>query len=203
MQPVEDADRLRTVKRLLPALLLVLVVLASCGTTVRNSTSVHPARPSTGPPSSSGVKRMVLIYSAVIRRLVTRDHTFGNSRTPFKHVYVIDGVVEGAGDVRGDSKKGKPFSSQFREGIKRELDALPRIDFVRDSDVVRSGDEWGKVKDDGVIITLGPILEKDGRVQVGTNLRCSELCGQWLTYVLERHRGEWRVTGTVGPVAIS
>jgi hypothetical protein len=150
------------------------------------------------------VERTVLIYSAVIRRLVTRDHTFGGSRTPFHHVYVIDGVVEEAGDVRGDGEQGKPFSSQIREGIKRELDDLPPIDFVRDFDLAWSGDdEWGKVKDDGVIITLGPILKKDGRVQVGTNLRCSELCGQWLTYVLDRHRGEWRVTGTVGPVAIS
>jgi hypothetical protein len=50
-----------------------------------------PPRPQTKP--GDGVARRIEIYSAVIRRLVTRDHTFGSGPSPFQRIYVLDGVI--------------------------------------------------------------------------------------------------------------
>jgi hypothetical protein len=61
----------------------------------------------------------------------------------------------------------------------------------------------GGVKNDGVIISLGPIERKKGRVHVATGLWCNSTCGQWLTYVLKQRDENWRITGTTGPYAIS
>jgi hypothetical protein len=54
-----------------------------------------------------------------------------------------------------------------------------------------------------VIITLGPIARRKGRVHVANGLWCGGVCGQWLTYVLREFEGQWSITGTTGPYAIS
>jgi hypothetical protein len=192
-------------KRLSPALLSLLFLLISCG---GGAGALASANYSYGDSQRETVRtrveRTVLIYSAVIRRIVTKDHTFGRGKSPFEHVYVVDGVVKEAGDVRRQGQPRKPFSEEIKLGIREELRDLPPVSFLRDADSVRAGEDGlVKVKGNGVIITLGPISDGDDRVKVGTNLRCSELCGQWSTYVLERDGEVWRVTGTVGPVAIS
>lgn len=64
----------------------------------------------------------------------------------------------------------------------------------------RSG---GGVKNDGVVITLGPIPEGENRVEVQASLYAGPLAGTWLTYVVRLSSQGWRVTGTTGPVAIS
>ncbi|MGH2820952.1 MAG: hypothetical protein ACRDJ5_09905, partial [Actinomycetota bacterium] len=141
------------------------------------------------------------IYAAVIHRLVSRDHTFGGGKSPFEHVYVVDGAVAMAGHVMKAGKLGAPFAHSAKGAIRRRLRSLPPIDFVRDPDSVRSG--VGEVENNGVIITLGPIPSGRNKVEVENNLWCGGLCAQWLTYVLERQEEKWRITGTTGPYAIS
>lgn len=149
-------------------------------------------------------ERTVAIYAAVIRRLVTKDHTFGRAKSPFAHVYVVDGAVENAGHVTKEGEPGERFGRKIKEGIRQQLRSLPPIDFVRAPDSVRIGaDGLGGVKNDGVIITLGPIPRGQDKVKVQNNLWCGGRCGQWLTYVLRRQGGNWRVIGTMGPYAIS
>ncbi len=138
-------------------------------------------------------------------RLVTKDHTFGSALSPFKYVYVVDGPIRGAGQVRtGLRPAARPFPDAVKRAVEDRLDDLPPLEFIPDPDSVRLGKmRMGGVKNDGVIISLGPIKQVQEELQVPTGLWCGGTCGQWLTYVLSKHEEHWRITGTTGPYAIS
>jgi hypothetical protein len=192
-------------------ILLALIAVPGCS---GGRESVNSGATLTLPPEDAGkgaADRAANIYGAVIRQLVTKDHTFG--RNPgFKVVYVLDGVVEDAEDpskpVNAHDPRN-PFSHDVKDGVRflSRLGHLPPIQFVpeRDSVVVgtRSGSSPGHVKNGGVLISLGPIEGNATRVRVGNSLWINGLAGQWLTYVLEQRDGHWNVTGTTGRMAIS
>lgn len=191
------------------SMLLTLLVVTMLGIGCAN----QPAARSTTRPTSatrrtptSEAKAQIRIYSAVIRRLVTKDHTFGRGLSPFNYVYVVNGSIKDAGDPLGDhfGPASKPFPSKVVDGIKKKLQDLPPLRFIIDANDLRLGKEgMGGVKNDGVIISLGPIEQKKGRVHVSNGLWCGGTCGQWLTYVLAEDEGRWKITGTTGPYAIS
>lgn len=184
-------------------LLISGVVVASC------AGPFPDARTPGGEAGESDVgdteHRTVEIYAVVVRRLVTKDHTFGDAPSPFKHVYILDGAVRNASDpTTADSKPQEPFSEGIKRGLRDKLADLPRIAFISDPDVVRVDDQGiGEVKNEGVIITLGPIVGDGNNVEVPNALWCGSLCGQWLTYVVEHQGGDWEISGTTGPTAIS
>jgi hypothetical protein len=149
-----------------------------------------------------------LIYAAVIRQLVTKDHTFGGADPRFRSIYVIDGAVEGAGDpmtAMNRHRSDQPFSHDTQDGIRFLSTAaeLPRVQFVPNSAAVVVGEGLGHVENHGVLISLGPIKGDGRRLKVGTRLWISGLAGQGLTYVLTSNDGVWEVSGTTGPRAIS
>ena len=191
-------------QRLLCALVLVVVV-GACTESQPAAPVAPPPRPETKP--DDGVARRIEIYSAVIRRLVTRDHTFGSGPSPFQRVYVLDGVISDASDPMAANLLGpaaRPFPPPLVSGIRERLRRLPPLRFVNNAKRVRRGKPLYGVKNDGVIISLGRIeVTRPHRVQVSNSLWCGGLCGQWLTYVLREEDGRWRITGTTGPVAIS
>lgn len=156
-------------------------------------------------PGPSAPETQAEIYATVIQRLVTRDHTFGRASSPFEFVYVVDGVVplgERAPSPLGPAVEDFPASTKAR--MAEILDELPPLEFIQDPESVRLGPEGaGGVKNDGVIISLGPIEWVRGEIQVATGLWCGGLCGQWLTYVLAEEEDGWVITGTTGPIAIS
>lgn len=173
---------------------LVSAVLAtSCGAVGRPAAAPSPTPP-TEPPADR-------IYAEVIRQLVTVDHTFGDGPTPFRHVYVVDGVIS-AEALSQVGPAAQPFPETLKRAIADRLKDLPPLDFIRDPDTVRLEGLEG-VRKDGVIISLGPIEPAGDDVHVPAGLWCGGLCGQWLTYVLMGSEGEWQITGTTGPVAIA
>lgn len=193
--------------RKMPVLLLALVlVVAACDSEsppeprVENQGNLSPKA-----HQDDADPRTVEIYAAVIRRLVTKDHTFGGAPSPFDHVFILDGLRQGAGDPsKGMGPPDKRFSREIKEALKIELASLPPIDFISDPDSVRVGrDLMGGVKKNGVIVTVGPILGRGRNVKVPNSIWCGGLCGQWLTYRLTLRGGNWRIMGTVGPYAIS
>ncbi len=149
-------------------------------------------------------ERAIAVYEAVVRRLVARDHSFGGGDPGFTDVYIVDGPVRGA--ARFTWPRGKPrvrFSETVKSGLEAALPDLPPLTFVRTRSEAYGSRELGGVKKGGVLLTLGPILGSGERVEVGTELWMSGLGAQWLTYVVRFRDGDWRVTGTTGPMAIA
>jgi hypothetical protein len=162
-------------------------------------------RSTAGPtPPTASEQRTIAIYSAVVRRLITKDHTFGGGPSPFDHLFIVDGAVKKAGDPMEQRRPTQPFSHAIKRGLRQNLADLPTMDFVSNPDSARLGKRGlNGVRDNGVIITLAPI-EGDGlKVEVPNSLWCGGLCGQWLTYVVKLEDERWRVTGQTGPYAIS
>ena len=193
-------------RRMTILVLAAVLVLAACeDESPRERTDRNQEDVPAGAPQNEADPRSVEIYAAVIRRLVTKDHTFGGAPSPFEHVYVLDGPLPGGKWPRNDSgRPEKQFSTAVKDALKVELTGLPPIDFISDPDSARFGkDLMGGVKKRGVIVTVGPIVGRAHNVKVPNSLWCGGLCGQWLTYRLKVRGGNWRVTGTVGPIAIS
>lgn len=176
------------------------VLLGGCG-----AATAEPSGDGGGGERVAAQPREVGVYSAVIRQLVTEDHTFGDSATPFDHVYVVDAAIEDASDpMASGNEAGEPFDNAVKQGIRQQLTDLPPLTFVSDPDSVRRGEQgMGGVLNNGVIITLEPIDGNGHQVEVGNSLWCGGLCGQWQTYVVELDQDAWHTTGTTGPAAIS
>jgi hypothetical protein len=193
--------------RLLVVATLTLALLPVCGGGSDESQRPTPGALDSGEPGAKSTDRSAAIYAAVVRQLVTKDHTFGGADPGFKVIYVLDGVVA---DVADPSKPAnandpkEPFSHDVKDGV-RFLSTpadLPPVEFVVERNSVvtgtRSGSSPGHVKNGGVLISLGPIKGDANRVKVGNSLWINGLAGQWLTYVLERGDSGWAVTGISG-----
>jgi hypothetical protein len=168
-----------------------------------SSTATGQRDPTTTAPNADPKSE---IYAAVIRRLVMKDHGFGGAPSPYRHVYVRNAVVRGAGDPMATHLRLEaPFAESTRARIAAQLGDLPPLTFVssvKEATVSGPG-EW-HAKHRGVLITLGPIRRLDARTVLVSNSRWSTpLNGQWLTYRLELRHGSWRVAGPVGSMAIS
>jgi hypothetical protein len=195
----------RKMKRATGLLILGTILaglLAGCAPEIR-SRSGGGLQPNTDPV----LQRQIAIYAAVIRQLVTKDHTFGEEGPGLEVVYVLDRPVDTAGypDMgTAREREGEPFSEDLRARLRAALSDLPPIEFVSDRDeVVVEEDGFPTVKGGDGLVTLGPIPEQGRRLDVPASLYFTGLAGTWLTYVVEGSGGEWRVTGTTGPVAIS
>jgi hypothetical protein len=182
----------------------VALVLSACG--AGSEQGDRPQAPlGDGGSGPTSIERAADVYSAVVRRLVTKDHTFGTAPSPFKRVYIVDGVVADASGPRmpAYAEVKRPFAAAVKSRMLAALEDLPPIEFVRDgSDVVVDKNDCPRVKADGVLLSLGPI-SGTYRVTVPNGLFFACLGGQWLTYVLEPKGDGWTVVGTKGPVAIS
>ena len=177
----------------------VALVLAGCG----GGAETGPGT-GTGTPTGEPDDRAVAVYSAVIRRLVTKDHTFGDAESPFDRVFIDVRIDDGAGDPDAHPPTGARLSPEEQDAILSELADLPSVEFVEDPDSVIVGkSRCARVWGNGVLITLGPISGDAARVTVPNEMFFACLGGQWLTYVLESAQGNWRVTGTEGPIGIS
>ena len=156
------------------------------------------------PQADPAVERQVAIYSAIIRQLVTVDHTFGDGDPGFRVIYVLDRTDGGAGDPEGTGQGGQPLAPEVQEGIKAALKDLPPVEFVSDrNSVVGSDTEGNQVHNEGALVTLAPIPDGEDRVEVDASLYMANVAGTWLTYVLEGSAADWKVTGTTGAVGIS
>ena len=187
-----------------PALALALTVLIAAGCTEASAPRAGPRASTPTEAVPTPRPRESEIYSAVIKQLVMEEHTFASRRSP---VYVINGAIPGAGKPRRDpfGPATRPFRTEVIEGIQELLgDRLPTMRFITDgNDVLVGPDRHATVKEQGVILSLGPIDRRKDRVHVSNTLWCGGKCSQWLTYVLSEKQGDWVVTGTTGPVVVS
>jgi hypothetical protein len=183
----------------------ITILVPGCSALDRGGRADRASRETTTATSGgqATMARSAAIYAAVTRRLVTKDHTFGRSPSPFKRIYIVDGVVAEAADPGIPREPRRPFVVAVKDGIARQLADLREVQFVSDPEAVIEGQKCPRAEGDGVLVSLGPISGTGRRVTVANGVFFSCLGGQWLTYVLERVDGDWRVVGTKGAVAVS
>jgi hypothetical protein len=180
-------------------LLAGLVALAVGGCTW----SATPG-PFGGGPAAQGEDRTVAVYEAVVRELVTKDHTFGSADPGFEAVYILDGPVRGAADAFWPTREPRaPFSVQVKAGLVAALADLPPVRFVRTRAEALADVPAGQVRNRGVLVMLAPIVGDEKRAEVGANLWIGGKAAIWLTYVVRLRNEVWRVTGTTGPTVIA
>jgi hypothetical protein len=96
--------------------------------------------------------------------------------------------------------RGQPFTEQEKSGIGSRLSSVP-VQWVRTLPTGAKACEQPSVAKP--YVTLGPIVSKDGHVEVATSIWRGCLDAHWLTYRLDKKADRWLVTGTVGPQAVS
>jgi hypothetical protein len=192
------------------SLVVSAAIAAGCNST--NTAKSVPSTPATEQDTTTTATRPQAkseIYAAVIRQLVTEDHGFGGAPSPYRHVYVRNAPVQGAGNAMTSHLRPRAgFAEPTLTAIASQLGDLPPLTFVSASRQATVGSfrngGWPHAKNGGVLITLGPIRWVGRRTVLVPNSRwATPLNGQWLTYRLKHSDGSWRVVGTVGPVAIS
>jgi hypothetical protein len=156
------------------------------------------------PRSDPGPSREAQVYAAVVRQLVTVDHTFGGD-PGFGTIFIVDRASPRAGaGVMPAEGQGTPIGEETQGQIRASLTDLPPIRFIHhQEEVVGPMEDGGVVENQGVVVTLGTIPDDADRLEVGAGMYIANLAGTWLTYVVERMDEGWAVTGTTGPVAVS
>jgi hypothetical protein len=143
--------------------------------------------------------REISIYAAVVRHMTAEE----GQGSGFPVVYILDRLVENA-DEPGVPGPGTPLSEADRSALREALEDLATIEFVqRRAQVIGPMAEGGRVENEGILLTLGPIGGDEDRALVPASSYLANLAGTWQTWVVERRDGRWEVTGTEGPVAIS
>lgn len=193
------------VLRLAATAVAASLIATACGSSTTPTASEQTPTSEPTPSWSESDERALGIYVAAIKELVLQGNTFREGRNPFDVLYILDHADSDAADTREGQGEQVEISPQLQERLKQELAELGPIEFVADGDsVVGHPQQGSQVQNEGGLITLGTIPEqKKNRVKVGMQLYVANLAATWLTYVIKQKHGEWVVTGTTGPVAIS
>jgi hypothetical protein len=129
--------------RAIAVALSAVVVLAGACTSERVDQADRPSPPAHAQTADERPTARAQIYAAVIRQLVTRDHTFGSGPSPFEHVYVVNGAIKDPGPRRGGlGPAPEPFPSVLVDGIKKRLRDLPPVRSIIDGESARRGTEY-------------------------------------------------------------
>lgn len=184
--------------------LVGVTVIRSAGDPVVTSPASTPTvRTTTSPGIPSGAiarpASATAIYAAVLRR------EFAREKLGFKALWILDAPHIGVSPMdKTPVRRGAPFDATSRAMIEQALADLGRVRWVPDADAARVGGECTAVRDKGVILTVGEIRSAGQHVEVGASSWFGCLGAHWGTYRLDPAAdGAWRVTGTVGPEAVS
>lgn len=142
------------------------------------------------------------VYAAAIHYLAAELNTFGSGHR-FSELLVVESTIRGAGDYEAIAEPGSPFSDAERAAIESVLAPLGTVRFIASADEWRDADLQPVIRG-SAILSLAPLEEVDAETaHVGVNLWCSGSCGLWTTLAVKWIDGEWQVTETIGPTAIS
>jgi hypothetical protein len=148
--------------------------------------------------------RQAQIYAAVLRRYLTSGDASVGAGHRFPQVFVLDHTVAGAG-ASGYAVTGSgPIPAEVQRAITGALAEVGPLTFVASGDeVIVEPQGCAHVRDDGILVTLGPVDGVGDRVQVGVNGFLACLGANSLTYSVQQTSSGWRVGGitALGPVA--
>jgi hypothetical protein len=116
---------------------------------------------------------------------------------------MLDRAVAGAGDPGWGAPGVGPIPAAVRRAITHALADVAPVTFVASPAAAKDQEHPDRVRDEGILVTLGPLVGVGDRVQVKVDGFVSGVAATWLTYVVERTGGGWAVRGTTahGPVA--
>ena len=117
---------------------------------------------------------------------------------------MLDHTEAGAGASGHGAPGGGPIPRAARRAITRALTDVGLLTFVASRDaVIEEPHGCAHVRDDGILITLGPVDGSGDRIQVGIDGFRACLGANSLTYLVERTGRGWAVSGITahGPVA--
>jgi len=163
----------------------------------------HPHRPDPAPVDRRAVDRQAPIYAAVLRQYLTSGDAAIAADYRFPHIFVIVHAVAGAGASDPGTSEDGPIPPAARRAITRTLTDVGPLTFVASGDEAIEPHSCAQVRDDGILITLGPVDGTGDRVQVGVNGHMGCLGANSLTYEVQQTSSGWMVSGitAVGPVA--
>jgi hypothetical protein len=116
---------------------------------------------------------------------------------------VLDRAVASVG-APGQPAAGGSVSEADRQAITKALADVGPMSFVASADaVIVDRDGCAGVRDQGILITLGPVDGVGDQVQVGISGYVACLGASSLTYRVQQASGAWRVAGVAarGPVS--
>jgi ABC-2 type transport system permease protein len=147
----------------------------------------------------------VVIYAAVVRQLLTVDHTFEDGPPDFPDVYLVRSTDDSVGDPDAPQAEPRILPESVQSAIIAALDDLPtEFVWVDNADEVPHDEDTGSVAGGGAIITLGNVhFQGDGSALISAKLFFSMLGATGKTYILEQVDGTWQVTGDTGVQWIS
>ncbi|HEX6261684.1 MAG TPA: hypothetical protein VF097_02425 [Actinomycetota bacterium] len=197
---------MRTLRTPIPFVLLVAVLATTA--CASDPAPFRAAAPTAAPTASSGATPAAApqpgsprsqIYAAVIRQLVTVDHTFGGAKPPFDRVLVVDGVFpEPKRAPWGAASPRHPFPEPLKTAIEGHLEDLPPLCFIGEEQAPRD-----LPTAQAAVIRLGPIVQDWEHHRVPASLECGSVCGIWLSYILADEDGRWVIIDRSGPLAIA
>jgi hypothetical protein len=190
------------VRRVLLLGTTLLMLVTGCAPAGADHRSAVP--PPTLTSSGADPGDQALIYAAVLRRYLSTPQD--NSNLGFATVFVLDHTDVAAADPMrtAASTTTAPISAADQRGIAAALRDVAPVRFVASRDqVIVSTDGCAVVRDNGILILLGPPVPAGGTVQVAINGYVACLGATWLTYVVAHHPDGWQVTGTTGVSAVA
>ena len=156
------------------------------------------------PVNHTPVDQQAKIYAAVLRQYLTSGDAAIAADHRFPQIFVIDHAVPGAGASGHGASGGGPIPPAARRAITHALTDVGPLTFVSSSDeIIVEPHGCAHVRDDGILITLGPVDGSGDRVQVGVNGFLACLGANSLTYSVQQTTDDWMVSGitALGPVA--
>ncbi|MFC0624200.1 hypothetical protein [Kribbella deserti] len=134
-------------------------------------------------------------YAEVIHALL-KNRTAGESK-----IVILDRPVGGSFPGDKGYQLGGPFDQSTKDDVTARIGMLGTISWVREKPVLK--DPCAPQPAGLVVITLGGLKLKDGHLEIPASSWEGCLSAQWLTFRLDQGATGWKVTGTVGPQAIS
>ena len=159
--------------------------------------------PDTTGPASAPADRQAAIYATVMRQFLTSGDDSFDERFP--RVFVLNRAIAGAGSPtrRATATGDTLIPPSARHAITAALADVGPVAFVSSPGTVivdRHG--CAGVRDQGILITLGPLIGMGNRVEVGLNGFVACLGAAWVTYRVGWTGKGWVVHQTIrGPVA--
>ncbi len=144
------------------------------------------------------------VMAAAIHRLISRDHTFGQGAHRFTEYLIQDHTDPGAGaPVEPGTPPARPLTAAERAAIEAVVAPFGPHRVIGDAAEWRTKGDVGPRIEGSVILGVGePAIDGDTAL-VPVSLWCGNLCGNSLSYRIDRTGDRWRVVGTEGPQVIS